>query len=201
MNSSATIYASNAQVTSNVTASSVKATGSLVLPFIVGDVACNRVGEMKIDSSDNQVVWCDGLSREIVIPAIHILQGTFDLTSWYDVDDEVWLMDLHQDRYASGITITAWYMDCSVADPTTELDAWLKFADNVGGNAFPGGNIATIDQINTITGNTSNTVMSSMVLGNGKIPPDKTIYIKLDADPADANTLWHFRMHYYINED
>ena len=96
--------------------------------------------------------------------------------------------------------ITAWYVDCTVDDPTTELDANLRYCDAVGGGAFPGANETLIDVIDTTTGNSSETDMSNSDLGSGAIPTGKSVYIDLDADPTDANTQYHVRIHYYIPE-
>lgn len=123
---------------------------------------------------------------------VHILQGTMDLTSAFQVSPNVWILDLHADRFPYGINISKIYVDCSVADPTTELDADLKYCDAVAGGAFPGANAATIKAIDTTTGNFADAAV------NTTIATGKSIYIALNADPTDASTVWHTRIHYTI---
>lgn len=144
-----------------------------------------------------------GISNGIkkIVPFSHMMQGTFDLAAQYDVDSDLWLIDLNADTYPAGIVITKWYVDANVADPTTELDANLMYCDAVAGDAFPGANPVLIDVLNTTTGNSSETNMASSDLGSGVIPIGKSIYIDLDADPTDANTVYHVRIHYYIAEN
>jgi hypothetical protein len=130
----------------------------------------------------------------------HIAQGTFDLAAQWDVDSDLWLVDLHADRYPAGIVILAWYVDCNVADPATELNANLMYCDAVAGGAFPGASATLIDTLDTTAGNSSETDMTNSDLGSGTIPTGKSLYIDLDADPTDANTVYHFRMHYLVPE-
>jgi hypothetical protein len=92
--------------------------------------------------------------------------------------------------FASGITITSWYVDCSSADPTTELNANLKYCDGTSAGAFPGANPTLIDVLDTTTGNSSCTNMATSDLGTGVIPAGKIIYLELDANPVDLNIVW-----------
>jgi hypothetical protein len=92
--------------------------------------------------------------------------------------------------FPSGCTITSWYVDCNSADPTTELNANLKYCDSQGTGAFPGANPVLIDVLDTTTGNSSCTDMSGSDLGSGVIPAGKVIYLELDADPVDLATTW-----------
>lgn len=158
-----------------------------------GDVTVNTAGEIAIDTTNNQlVIYTDA---EYVIPLLHVAQGTFDLAAQYDVDSDLWLVDLHADMYPNGIYITKIYVDCTVADPTTELDANLMYCDAVGAGAFPGANATLIKAVDTTTGNFADAAV------NTAVATGKTIYLDMDADPADANVQYHIRIHYRIEED
>ena len=169
-------------------------TSSVSLPNAAGDVVVNAAGEAAIDSTNEQFVVYDG-ANEAVIPLRHIMQGTFDLTSQWDVDSDLWLVDLHADTFPNGITITKVTVDCTVADPTTELNANLMYCDAVGGGAFPGANAVQIEQLDTTTGNFDDDQ------GDTAVATGKSIFIDLDADPTDANVQWHVKIHYRIEED
>jgi len=167
---------------------------SFEVPNTAGDVTVDAAGEIAVDSTNKQFVVYDG-AAEVAIPLRHVAQGTFDLAAQWDVDTDLWLMDLHADTYPNGIYITAITVDCTVADPTTELDANLMYCDAVAGGAFPGANATLIKAINTTTGNFSDVAV------NTAVATGKTLYIDLDADPTDATTQYHVRIHYRIEED
>jgi len=171
---------------------------SLEVPNTAGDVAVDAAGEIAVDSTQRQLAYYDG-TVEIAIPSIQIMQPTFDPGTWYDSDAEVWLMDLHSDRFPDGIVITKWYVDCNVADPDVEMDLDLKYADAVAGGAFPGGSQTLIDVMDTTTGNASEDTNTNMA-GNGVVATGKTIYLSFGADPEGTCTQLHLRIHYYIPE-
>lgn len=128
-------------------------------------------------------------------PRTHILQGTFDFAGWWDAGPaghEIWLCDLHSDVYPNGIVITLVTVDCSSADPTTELDADLMRCDAPGAGAFPGANPTVIRAIDTTTGNYSSGAVTDSVASG------KSLYILLNADPTDTNTVYHVRIHFHL---
>jgi hypothetical protein len=172
---------------------------SFEIPNSTNSLLCNATGEIALNGLKDVIVVNDGVEK--IIPLNHIMQGTFDLAAQYDVDTDLWLIDLSSDTFPAGIVITKWYVDASVADPTTELNANLMYCDAVAGGAFPGANPVLIDVLDTTTGNSSETNMASSDLGSGVIPTTKSIYIDLDADPTDANTVYHIRIHYYMTEN
>ena len=112
-------------------------------------------------------------------------RGMFLVTPYWKIVD----MDKGSNSFPTGITIKSWYVDCNVADPTTELNANLKYCDG-GTGAFPGANQVLIDVLDTTTGNSSCTNMTTSDLGSGVIPAGKVIYLELDANPTDLNTIW-----------
>jgi hypothetical protein len=175
-----------------VSQSSAAISAECAIPNTAGDVTCDANGEIAVDTTNKQLVVYDG--KERAIPLRHIGQGCWDLASWWDVDHEVWLIDLHADVYPNGITITGVHLDCNVADPTTEFTGDLKYCDAVGGAAFPGANATVITAMDSTTGNFTVSLSSAVATG-------KTVYMAIDADPTDANTLWHLRFHFDIEED
>lgn len=145
------------------------------------------------DLEDTYLTESSATATYVMKKSTHIAQGTFDLASQWDVDSNLWLMDLHADSFPSGITITRIYVDANVADPTTELDANLMYCNAVAGAAFPGASATLIKAINTTTGNFADAAV------NVSVASGKSIYIDLDADPVDAATQYHIRIHYVKN--
>lgn len=166
---------------------------SFEVPNTAGDVTVDAAGEIAIDSTNKQLAVYDG-AAEVAIPLRHIFQGSIDLAGAYDVDPDVWLWNLDATTYPNGIYITAVYLDSSVADPTTEIDANLMYCDAVANGAFPGANATLIKAIDTTTGNFADAAV------NTAVATGKTIYIDLDADPTDATTVYNLRIYYRIPE-
>ena len=154
---------------------------------------CDVAGEIAVNTTDKTLELHNG-TTQIAIPTIHIAQGTFDLASFWDSGPAthiLHLIDLDATTYPHGIYITSVSVDCSAADPTTELTGDLKSCDATTG-AFPGANAAVIQALDTTTGNMSNAAV------NTAIASGKSIYILLDADPTDNNQTWHIKFSYYI---
>ena len=156
----------------------------------VANPTLSTAGQIAINTTDKTLELHNGINQ-IAFPTIHIAQGTFDLKAQYAIDPDLWLIDLHADSYPHGIYITKIYVDSTVADPTTELNANLNYCDATSA-AFPGANPTLIKLIDTTTGNFSDAAV------NTAIPTGKSIYITMDADPTDATTQYHIRIHYYI---
>lgn len=167
---------------------------SLEVPNAAGDVTCDASGEIAVDTTNKQLGVYEG-ANEVAIPLRHIFQGTIDLSGAYDVDSDVWLWDLDSTTYPNGVYITAVYLDSSVADPTTEINANLMYCDAVADGAFPGANATLIKAIDTTTGNFADAAVNTTVAAG------KTIYIDLDADPTDSNVVYHLKIYYRIPEN
>lgn len=148
-------------------------------------------GQIAINTTDKTLELNNG-ANQVAFPTIHMAQGIFDLAAQYETDSDLWLVDLNTDSYPHGIYITKIYVDCTVADPTTELDANLMYCDAVANGAFPGANATLIKAIDTTTGNFADAAV------NIAVPTGKALYINMDADPMDINTEYHIRIHYYI---
>jgi len=170
------------------------------IPNTAGNVTLGVVGQIALDSTNKQLVVYDGVEKSI--PLNHSAQLHGDLAGMWDIVPTWQLIDM--DRGASvfpnGIVITSWYVDCSVADPTTELNANLYYCDALANGAFPGANPVLVDVLDTTTGNSSCVDMSGSDLGSGVIPTAKILYVLMDADPTDANTAWSIIVNFYIPE-
>ncbi len=151
-----------------------------------GQVYLTNITDEKI------LIKFDEAYRMFTPQQVHILQGTSDLAAQYDVDPDMWIMDINSEVYPYGIYITKIYVDCTVADPTTELDANLTYCDNVANGAFPGASATLIKAVDTTTGNFADAAVNTLV------PSGKTIYLDMDANPTDATTQYHIRIHYTI---
>jgi hypothetical protein len=125
------------------------------------------------------------------------LTATGDWRSWYAMSQYILLLDMEALAcFPNGITITSWKLKCSVDDPTTEINANLRYCDGQGTGAFPGANIVLVDVLDTTTGNASCTDMSGSDLGSGVIPAGKMLYVQMDADPTDVNVWWTLTINY-----
>lgn len=97
----------------------------------------------------------------------------------------------YKDRGA-GITITNILVQCSVADPTTELNANIMYSGAQGTGAFPGASPTLVSAIDTTTGNyDSGAITSAIATG-------KELYLLMDADPTDYNTTWTITITYTV---
>jgi hypothetical protein len=171
---------------------------SLEIPNTAGNVTVDAAGEIAVDSTNKQLAVFD--SVEVAIPLRHVMYGPLFLSGAYDIETNYPLIELDATVYPNGIVITGWSISSSDADPTTELDANLRYSDAPGTGAFPGANEVLVDVLDTTTGNASEATMSSSDLGSGVIPSGKALYIDLDADPTDATAYWIWKMTYYIPE-
>jgi hypothetical protein len=93
----------------------------------------------------------------------------------------------------SGITITSYTVQCSSADPTTELNANIMYCDAQGTGAFPGANPTLLEVIDTTTGNYSSGAVTDAVATG------KELYLLMDADPTDLSTMWTITLTYTVN--
>jgi len=152
----------------------------------------DAAGEVGVNSTHKGFAWYDG-TQEVFEPSIRTIQ--FNLgTAEYDTDPDVWSLDLDADTFPHGIYFTKVYVDCNEADPTTELNADLKYCDAVGAGAFPGANAAVIKALDTTTGNMSDTAVNTAVSAG------KTVYVTIDADPTSDTTLFHVKIQFYVPE-
>lgn len=122
------------------------------------------------------------------------LQFFGDFRSLYVASSYWQLINMAQTgKYPSGVTVTSWYLDCSNASPTTQINANLKYCDALTGSAFPGANATLIATIDSTAGNSSATGLST------NVPAGKIVYLEFDADPTDYNTTWSLVINFTIN--
>ncbi len=96
-----------------------------------------------------------------------------DPDNWYTNIDHEFCID---NRTSAALTVTRIDVSCD-ADPTTEFEYSLKFADAFIGfaNAVVIDDTATVAGITTVTGG----------FGDATIPANKAVYLLFDADPDD----------------
>jgi hypothetical protein len=155
---------------------------------------------VKIGGTSSQFLMADGSVNST--SSNKTLQFFGDLTGMYAAGVTRWkFIDMERcaSTFPSGVTITSIYVDCSTNDPTTELNANLKYCDAIAGGAFPGANQTLINALDTTTGNFSITDMSTSSLGSGVIPANKVLYFELDADPTDTSTTWSVIVNFTVN--
>ncbi len=171
--------------------------GTMEIPNGASDVVLTGTGQMYVDSAQKQLVVSDGIEK--AIPLRHIIQGNLG-TGDFDADPDVFVLSLDADTYPDGIVITEWAVDCNEADPTTELNANIKYANDRGTGAFPGASDTLVDVIDTTTGNSSENDMSNSDLTSGVIPTGVELRVLIDADPVSDTTLFRVKIHYFIPE-
>lgn len=115
-----------------------------------------------------------------------------DIRGLYQTMTSIKILDMGRSTAAfpNGITITSWYVDCSTASPTTQFNGNLRYCDAVTTGAFPGANPVLVDVMDSSSGNSSCTDMSTSDLGSGSIPAGKILYWDMDLDPSDVSTTW-----------
>lgn len=130
-----------------------------------------------------------------------VLSNTFDLkerTRYIQLDGDLYGMyaisstkKLPYYEYGNGITITSITVQCSQADPTTELNANIMKCDAQGTGAFPGANPTLIKAIDTTTGNYSWSGTEAVATG-------KELYLIMDAN-VDYGVFWTITIGYIAN--
>lgn len=117
---------------------------------------------------------------------------TVDPGGQYVSDTDMFLFEVDSTRFPNGITIEYWNISFNL-DPDVELDADLKYADAWQSLA----NAATIDELDTAAGASSETTEANINDGN-VIPAGKVIYIEFDGDPDGTGTQMIFQMGFRI---
>lgn len=166
----------------------VTITDVLEIPHANADVTADETGELFYDESDDQFVFYDANSGELVAnevalsPIKHIAVAV-NPGPWYDYSTTIFIMTIGDDA-PSGIIIDEWKLSCD-ADPVDELDADLKYADAYIGLA----NATVIDALDTTSGVSSEDTDSN-INGGSAIPNGKVMYLQFNADPKkDYNQL------------
>lgn len=140
-----------------------------------------------ISISQEAEVTAENVSVSVILHK----EKTLDPGSWYDSDEEVFLMTIG-DEAPSGIIIDEWRCSCNV-DPDVEIDADLMYADAWIGLA----NAVVIDEIDTTNGVSSEDTDAN-INGGAAIPNGKIYYLQFDADPEGTCTQMIFEWWYHI---
>lgn len=177
----------------------VTASGTLFIPQGTADVAMSAVGQMHLNETDEQLGLHSGangeISGEAAVSLIYTKSWTFDPKAVCDgAVDRLFLMWV-QDEAPEGIIIDEWKLSFE-ADPTTEIDADLMYADAMIGVANP----VTVDALDSSVGVSSEDTDAN-INGGAVIPNGKVLYIEFDTAYTEANHQIMFQVWYHLEED
>ena len=172
---------------------------SLEIPNGTADVALTAAGQINLNETDEQLGIHSGsngeISGEAAIPLLFTRSWTFDPDAVCDgAIDRLFLMRL-ADEAPEGIIIDEWFISFE-ADPTTELDANLKYADAMIGVA----NAAVIDALDTTNGAATEDTDANINSGNA-VPAGKVIYIEFDTAYTETGHQIMFTLTWHYEED
>lgn len=154
-------------------------------------------GDIGAEPADATILKDADIGSTVEAYRTQVAQFSFDPGAKYNSSAYVWIADLVASRFPYGIQITAWSVDCDVADPDVEMDLDLMWCDAVAGGAFPGANPTLIDVMDTTTGNSAETVNTNMA-ANGVVASTKSLYLYFGADPEGTCTQVHIVIEYEI---
>ena len=177
------------------TSGKVTITTELEIPHADSDVVLDETGEIFYDESDDQFVFYDANSGELVADEVALspikhISIACDPGSWYDSDTEIFLFTVG-DEAPSGYIIDEWKLSCNV-DPDVEIDADLRYADDW----ITLANAADIDELDTTNGVSSEDYDPNINSGNA-IANSKVVYLSFDADPEGTCTQMIFEVWYH----
>lgn len=128
--------------------------------------------------------------EDAIFHCLKQLTLTVDPGSWYDVDTEIFLMDVDSSA-PDGAQIYKWKLSCNV-DPDVEINADLRYADAWIGLA----NATDIDEIDTTSGTSDEDTVANINSGDA-VSNGKVIYIGFDGDPEGTCVQMIFQMWWY----
>lgn len=174
---------------------------NFILPTGTVDFALGSAGEVHVNQTDDQVSFHMGATGEVVgegsLSLIRHFAVTFDPTGWYDQETTYRVLPLMNigDDAPEGISITEWRVEYVGGDPTTELDCDLMYDTDPDFN--PADNATVMDVLDTINGSSAaDTGFDGTTAPNGS-----NLYMRIGADPTDANEAVTFDLWFYQNED
>lgn len=166
------ITGSNVGIGTTNPGATLEIVGSMIIPNGAADATLSTAGQIHVNTTDEQLSIhsaADGeISGEVSISAIRHLTASFDPDAVCDgAVDRVFLFTVGDDA-PEGIIIDEWKVSFE-ADPTTEVDLDLKYAD-----AFIGvANAAVIDVLDTLSGvsseDTDANINGGAAVANGKV--------------------------------
>ena len=169
------------------------------IPNGAADVALAVAGDMHLNTTDEQLSFhsaADGeISGEVSISLIQHRAWSFNPDSICDgAVDRLFLFTVGDDA-PEGIIIDEWKVSFE-ADPTTEADLDLKYAD-----AFIGvANAAVIDVLDTTTGASTEDTDANINSGNA-VANGKVLYLEFGTAYTEENHQVIFEMWYHCEED
>ena len=172
---------------------------TLEIPNGAADVALAAAGQLHLNTTDEQLSFhsaADGeISGEAALSLIQHRVVTFDPDAVCDgAVDRLFLMTIGDDA-PEGIIITEWKLSFE-ADPTTEADIDLKYAD-----AFIGvANAAVVDVCDTTNGASSEDTNANINSGNA-IANGKVLYLEFGTAYTETTHQIIFEWWYYAEED
>lgn len=182
-----------------VLADSPSFTTKINIPNGTADATLSTAGDMHLNTTDEQLSFhsaADGeISGEVALPLIQHRAWSFDPDAVCDgAVDRLFLMTVG-DQAPEGIKIVEWKVSFE-ADPTTEADLDLKYAD-----AFIGvANSAVIDVLDTTAGVSSEDTNANINSGNA-IANGKVLYLEFGTAYTESNHQIIFEMWFYMEED
>lgn len=172
---------------------------TLEIPNGTADVALAAAGQIDLNETDEQLSVHSGsngeISGEVAIPLIYTKSWSFDPDAVCDgAVDRLFLMYVG-DEAPEGIIIDEWKVSFE-ADPTTEADLDLKYADAVIGVA----NAALVDVLDTTTGASSEDTDANINSGSA-IPNGKVLYLEFGTAYTESNHQIIFQVWYHFLEN
>lgn len=173
----------------------------LELPNSTADTALSNAGEINLNATDDQIGIHGGATGEVqgeaAISLLRHITLTFDPAGYYDQETTYRVIPVMYvgDDCPEGFTITEWKVNYVAGDPTTELDMDLCFDTTPDFN--PAAGMTVMDVLDTTAGASSaDTGFDSATASNGS-----RMYLRLGADPTDANVVITVDIWGYNEED
>lgn len=185
--------------TGNYAAGDAEAGGATLIRNAATDTALSAAGEMALNTTDEQLSFhsaADGeISGEVALSLIQHRAWSFDPDAVCDgAVDRLFLMTVG-DQAPEGLVIVEWKVSFE-ADPTTEADLDLKYAD-----AFIGvANSAVIDVLDTTAGVSSEDTNAN-INGGAAIANGKVLYLEFGTAYTETTHQIIFEMWFYAEED
>lgn len=163
------------------------------------DAALSTLGQIHIRGDEDRFsahVGAGGeIAGEVTKSFLTMVSVTVDPGAWYDSDTELFLFEVHADKFPNGIIIDEIKVSFNV-DPDVELDADLRYADAWIGLA----NAADIDEIDTTNGVFTEDTDAN-INGGAAVAAGKVVYMGMDADPEGTGTQMNITILLHSEED
>lgn len=173
--------------------------GTMRLPNTSSDESLSNSGGVNLNTTDEQLTVhsaADGeISGEVSVSLIKTFAITFDPDAICDgAVDSLFLMWLG-DEAPEGIIIDEWKISFE-ANPTTEIDADLCYADAMIGKA----NEVIVDAVDTTDGTATEDTDANINSGNA-VPNGKVLYLDINTAYTESGHQVLFQMWYHYEAD